>query len=57
MWTVRLERKSGRNTEQESIVNDAVPLYQENGSSFKQESDFMTHTTGLLVLRAPGIQF
>jgi hypothetical protein len=57
MWTARLERKSGRNTEQETIVKDAVPLYQENGSSFKQESDFMTYTTGLLVLRAPGIQF
>jgi hypothetical protein len=45
-WTARLERRSGRNTEQESIVKDVVPLYQENGSSFKQESDFMTCTTG-----------
>ena len=56
MWMARLERRSGRNTEQESIVKDAVPLYQENGSSFKQESDFMTCTTGLLVLRVPGVQ-
>jgi len=45
MWTARLER-SGRNTAQESIVKDAIPLYQENGSSFKQESDVMTCTTG-----------
>jgi hypothetical protein len=57
MWTARLERRSGRNTEQESIVKDAVPLYQENGSSFKQESVFMTYTIGVLVLKAPGIQF
>jgi hypothetical protein len=57
MWKARLERKGGRNTEQESIVKDAVPLYQENESSFKRESDFMTGTAGLPVLRVPGTQF
>jgi hypothetical protein len=30
MKKARLERRGGRNTKQESIVKDAVPLYQEN---------------------------
>ena len=36
MWTARLERRCGRNTEQESIVKDAVSLHQENGSSLSK---------------------